>query len=77
MWVSTFTHTAVSSSKRMIPALSTKTLSVQSTPSLINSKVAAATVDFSRLWIVTDPSAWASCPGRPARFTGSVGSSER
>src|SRR6185436_13537751 len=61
--VSTLMHTPCSSSRAMTPELSLKTLSVQSTPSLINSYVAAATVLLSRLSISTVPSGRIVCPG--------------
>src|SRR5262249_37149316 len=69
--VSTFTPTAVLSSNALTPALSLNTDSVQSTPSAINSCVAAATVLLRRLSIVTDPSALTVCPGRPLQTIGS------
>src|SRR5205807_209421 len=69
--VSTLMHTACFSSNAMTPELSLNTLSVQSTPSAINSNVAAATVRFSKLSITTDPSASTVCPGRPRHSIGS------
>jgi hypothetical protein len=61
--VSTLMLTPQASSRATTPELSLKTESAQSTPSAMSSCVAAATVRFSRLSMVTVPSLARVAPG--------------
>ena len=63
--VSHLKHTACSSSKATTPELSTNTDRHQSMPPAMSSCVLAATVDLSRFFTSTVPSAETSWFGRP------------